>query len=59
MAAHSALPERQRWAIHEARCAFYTRLPSQMPNDLTDEAADLMVEQLKFFLAARPRKETK
>ena len=55
--AYDKLPERQCWALMEARLAFYTGLPAQMPNDLTDEAADLMVETLKFYLASRPRKE--
>ena len=55
--AHSTLPERQGWAVHEAKLAFYIGLPAQMPNDLTDEAAALMVEELKFYVAARPRKE--
>lgn len=55
--AHKALPERQGWALFEAKLAFYVGCPDQMPKDLADDTAALMVEELKYYLAARPRKE--
>ena len=58
MAAYDKLPERQKLAVLEAKCAFYAGLPSQIPADLSDEAAELMVEVLKFSLASRPRKDS-
>jgi hypothetical protein len=57
MDALAALPERQQYAIMEAQGAFYQGAAVPFPNDLTDEAAELMVELLKLRLATRPRKE--
>ncbi len=59
VARYSALPERQKWAIFEAKAAFYQGDLVRMPDDLTDEAAALMEALLKIRLETRPGKESR
>ncbi len=58
-AAVNALPETQQWRILEAKCAFYAGPACPFPNDLTDEAAAVMMDMLQYRLETRPRKESR